>query len=1018
MAEFKLYLASKTSSAGPDLILNVSEYATFLPRPFGFKDRSTDRSPSLGSGAINNKNNIDWVAPPSPPRTMSGYAAGIGPLLGPIPPKKTNDYQMIIKLPAMASPTIPTWTLPPRPVMGGKQPGKVPAVPPHLGASSDESSSDSDEESERHTSPAESEGFAMSETDVSTRRKSIGRKTAQRRNSKVGDVSGKRFAGSASERLDDSSMVLPQYCCLLSHEEARRLPRRFGDNVFSKSPAIVKINVPSFLLPELHSRLEALRATKKPNSATTAAGSTLSTDPSLTSHLKSKFKKGFSDNERAYVREKSGPSTTKRHSRHSSDSDSGSNSDSDRSDSKLKRSRPSFSPAVDKYKDKAQGRRSNLSGKDDGSQFKESHKDRGDIPAKRSGIVDTDSSIRRMRSESDSPPSQISSKRQKKEPKDDTRGDSVKQSRSSRDHDGRRSGKDGDKFERMHGSKQRTRGYSRSRSRSHSRSRSPKRSYDRIDGLGSRSGRDRRSHDDDRGFSKSKRKHDPERGHYDKSTKGRRDRSRSRSTDLINSRERSRDRKRKQSRSRSRERSSRKRDNEWRAGALSSAVFDNNTKIIVDSQQPPLGSKQASERWKLEGNRGATSGMDVDASPPLPLADSRQQRNIIPKALSIDSLDNAGTASAPTKKFSSEDQLQKRLDSNVNTPKAAADSPALSSARSNIVGRPTDNPAEATRRMSVVSSEPVSGGHTKYYREYRRYHALAVSLKRKADEITRIQHNPRLGAIVYFLSGNAFLRAFHLNDRHFEVLHANRPDLVQKESMKCWSSMRQFSTALSVQCRDKFQGLDGVSYLLEALVYFKCHMYSSYRLRQDLQAIEQFRNPQLPKESAPSKDSVPSKEYAPSMVPPSSKESSLSKDPVLLKESATTDPAVTITTELASRLLQNAEDWANLSTKLVDCEVALTPDVARDQFPETFKKWCIHPDDIGRSPKGFSTVVEQKRKVVDELSVQEEKVRKYPKIQWPLGTYMSLGNLMDFAEEALQEYQARNGLEYDVSTLQ
>ncbi|KAF8939957.1 hypothetical protein BGZ58_008221 [Dissophora ornata] len=140
MAEFRRYMASKAAGAGPDLILNVAEYATFLPRPFGFKDRSYDRTPSIGSNNINNKCN-DW---------------------------------MIAKLPAMISPNIPAWAMAPRPVTGGKQPGKVPAVPPDLGASSDDSSSDSDRESDIHTSAAESESIVMSETDTNPRYKTIG----------------------------------------------------------------------------------------------------------------------------------------------------------------------------------------------------------------------------------------------------------------------------------------------------------------------------------------------------------------------------------------------------------------------------------------------------------------------------------------------------------------------------------------------------------------------------------------------------------------------------------------------------------------------------------------------------------------------------------------------------------------------------------------------------------------------------------------------------------------------------
>ncbi|KAF8939958.1 hypothetical protein BGZ58_008222 [Dissophora ornata] len=408
---------------------------------------------------------------------------------------------------------------------------------------------------------------------------------------------------------------------------------------------------------------------------------------------------------------------------------------------------------------------------------------------------------------------------------------------------------------------------------------------------------------------------------------------------------------------------------------------------------PGAGRTEDETRISSESHRGNPSSVSQksiepaksEATSPLDSsADARSRRITAAKTPSLDGLDNVGITSGSIKKILSEDHSQKRLESNVNTPKATTESPALTSGNSLLVGRMNDQPEEGMRRMSMVTAEPISGGHTKYYRGYHRYRALAVSLKRKADEITRIQHNPRLGAIVYFLSGNAFLRAFHLNDKHFELLHSNQPDLVRQESMKCWGSMKQFSTALSVQCHGKFQGLDGLSYLLEALVYYKCHTYSNHRLRQEMQAIESFRK----RASSEALGAVP----------------------------------VMITTELASRLLQNAEDWTNLSTKLVDCEAALTPDIAREQFPETFKKWCIHPDDIGKSNfKGFSTVVEQKQTVIvgmlDGVPIQEENVRKFPKIQWPLGTYMSLSNLMDFAEEALNEYQVKNGLQYDVSTL-
>ncbi|KAF9408881.1 hypothetical protein BGZ76_005782, partial [Entomortierella beljakovae] len=73
MVEFRRYYSAKSSSMGPDLIFNVPEYATFLPRPLGIKERSYEKSPSANN----------WVVPPSPPRTVSGYAAGFGPILGP-----------------------------------------------------------------------------------------------------------------------------------------------------------------------------------------------------------------------------------------------------------------------------------------------------------------------------------------------------------------------------------------------------------------------------------------------------------------------------------------------------------------------------------------------------------------------------------------------------------------------------------------------------------------------------------------------------------------------------------------------------------------------------------------------------------------------------------------------------------------------------------------------------------------------------------------------------------------------
>ncbi|KAG0364953.1 hypothetical protein BGZ54_007001 [Gamsiella multidivaricata] len=881
------------------------------------------------------------------------------------------SIEMITELPPVMSPTIPAWTLPPRPVTGGKQPGKVPAVPPDLGASSDDSSSESDIESDREHSAPESESMVPSENDTKSRYRSIGRKTAQRRNSKAGAVGDKRLAGPNSENAKSSAGLSTECCCLLSSEQTKGLPRRFGDGILSKSPAVVRIRIPSFLLPTLEARLGALRNSKKiGKSATTnsaVGGLQLSTEASSVSKSKSTPKKDVSEDERGYIREK--PSMTKKTKymrTHSDVSDSSSDSNSDKSDVPVRRTKKSMSPVMERKSEK--NGRTLMASKHKELRLKDEPKESTN---KRSKNTHVDPTLARRTLVSGSlSPDDPPQKRQKKDLKEDSYDDTARNRRLPKTTEGR-SGNDGHRDVRDKSAKYNPREYSktRSHSRSRSRSRSPKRRNDKGDGRDGKSGKDRRDYDMDQVPLKAKRKQETSRERNDKSTKGRRHRSESRNKDRDNSRERSRDRKRRHSRSRSRSPSKsregldRKRDKEKRSRGSASLVITANTKGVEDSKngdrlQQTQASKVPSDRKKSEGHRHSAS-------------DSRSQHESISKRTSDDVMDNSSSTSNPIKKLSLEHK-----GSNVDTPKGAMSSPALGLSNSTLARKETERSPTAARRMSIVPADANSAGYTKYYQDYRRYHALAVSLKRKADEITRIQNNPRLGAIVYFLSGNAFLRAFHFNDMHCEHLHSNRPEVILRESMKCWDSMKQFSTALSVQCHDKFSGLDGLSYLLEALVYYKCHAYSNYRLRQEMQAAEQFRK-----------------------RPPLSQDASLSS----LSSSSS---SVMITTELAARLLQNAEDWMILTTKLAECEVALTPDIAREQFPETFKKWCIHPKDIGRfGGKAFSAVVELK---------QEDGTSKVvSKIQWPLGTYMHLGDLTDFAEEAVREYQVRNGLDYE-----
>ncbi|KAF9110351.1 hypothetical protein BGX27_006466 [Mortierella sp. AM989] len=882
---------------------------------------------------------------------------------------------MISRLPTMMSPTIPVWTVPARPMTGGKQPGKVPAVPPDLGTSSDDSSSDSDRESDHQSSAADSESVVMSETDASPRYKGIGRKTAQRRNSKTGMIAGKRLTGYVAEKSNTSTEPLAHHCYLLTLEDTKELPRQVGKAVLSKSPIVIRINIPSFLLPELEMQLKSLASAKT---------SKLTSTRSLSSPASPKRKSKPGSN-KYYSGNESSLKSTKRSRAYSRDSDSGSDSDSERSDVYSKHRKKGDKPTkYDADKSKGTDRPSSPSldrkkldsgrvtskGNDNDSKLR----DIADSIPKSAGATEKSAGSRRRRSDSGSLSPGISSLRSHRKDMAEARDGSSRKRIPSKEDLTRRVGSSSHKDDRGRSTKHRSHGHSRGRSRSRSHSRSRRRSRDRNDGHEIKANRSRRDYDDDRSSSKTKRKRDTSREHYEKPAKGRRDKNRSRSVERDDSRERRRDRKRQRSISQSREGSDIRREKDKHRRELSSTKGVAEISEVIKAQNSPISHRKSSESQRESSNVAQLSTETVKTgatSPSRTSLDTRPQQD-----------STTTTASTSVKKFSMEDYQKRRMESEVGTPKVTTDSPALSSSGAVLPGAVNDQAQGGARRMSLLVPEPTSSGQSKYYREYCRYHTLAISLKRKADEISHVQRNPRLGAIVYFLSGNAFMRAFHFNDRHFESLYSNRPELVLKESMKCWSSMKQFTTALSAQCCDKFPGLDGLSYLLEALIYYKCHTYTNYRLRKEMQSFEQFKK--RPKDGTSS-----------------------------------TDP-VMITTDLASKLMQYAEDWANLSTKLEECEVALTPDIAREQFPETFKKWCVHPEDIGNSEgQTFSMTVEQKQKivvgVVDGVVVHDEKVRTFPKIMWPLGTYMHLSNLMDFAEEALHEYQVRNSLEYDVS---
>lgn len=958
--------------------MNVPEYGTFLPRPFGWKERSHEKSSSASAGN-------DWMAPRTPPRTVSGYAAGCGPLLHSSGKRDRlqnhpttlellrESIEMIVKLPPVTSPTIPAWSTPAvtpatpvRPMTGGKQLRKLLVPPPDLIASSsssssgsssggstsnDDSSSDSEghHESNRRRVFSESESALPSEVDPKSQDKNVDQKMHPR----VRLKGGKRLTGSTTIRSSS------EFCCLLSPEQTMTLPRRIGESVLSEQPLVVRINIPSFLLPELDARLKTLQESKQ------SKRSPCSDSPSPAELSRPIVRKKLISKKRLESEdEKKSRNKTLVKQRQTRSDVSSSDTESDVSDGISKRRRSPTSPDAGREKHK-HGRNNPTSRNSSDVKMKDGSKEDIGTNTKMAVAMDLDpKALRRTRdSRSLSPSGSPRAKARRKDHKDSERNDPTKHQKSSKDNDGRRPAADSTRQEKERSSKHRYRGHSRSRSRS------PRRDYERVDGREIKLSKGRRDHEDESGSSKSKRREDSSRSHHDKQSRRRdRTRSRSRSSDRVHGRERSRDRYRGRSRSRSRERSGRKKDKDRdknrdkdkdRRVHDSSAAGVNTTKVTVDVSKDdrPLSLQKtghSSERREAENQRLVS------------------QRDTTSKATS---------SNVSAKKSLGWDQHQKRPEPNVETPKMTTDSVVVAPAHTQ---KTNDPPQEGPRGATVVPSESVHVGHTKHYRDYRRYHTLAVSLKRKADEITRIQNNPRLGAIVYFLSGNAFLRAFHFNDKYLELLHPNRPDLVLKESMTCWGSMKQFSNALSNQCQGKFRGLEGLSYLLEALVYFKCHSYSSHRLRQEMQALDQLKK-------RPSKDNGESQDAS--------------------------EPFVAVPVDMAIRLMQNADDWANLSTKLADCDVAFTADIVMELFPGTFRKWCIHPEDLGKPDgKGFLTFVEQTQTVIastDDGTGVRERVRKIPKVQWPLGTYMHLSDVMDFAEEALREYQARNDLEYE-----
>ncbi|KAF9324996.1 hypothetical protein BGZ91_002628, partial [Linnemannia elongata] len=520
--------------------------------------------------------------------------------------------------------------------------------------------------------------------------------------------------------------------------------------------------------------------------------------------------------------------------------------------------------------------------------------------------------------------------------------------------------------------KDRVRGRSRTPSRTRSRSRSPRR-YDRNrspsrnDTRDGKSNRDRREYDDDRS---SRRKRDGSRDRNDRSGRGRsrdrfgRDRSRDKSTDRNRdrsprgtSRERSRDRKR--ARSRSRDREGRK-ETDRRARETSATP----------------------SRRDSESKHGASTTTSNPPRPPPPtIKEEPPVQPPPPTTAPPDTIPRSGVTGVVketiVKRVSIEDYQRKKTNlaatDKVDTPKAVSDSPALANA---VVasGKPpvatkesSQKPANAKQKSSSTSSSKPSSETAKkiadYHNTFNMRRAAGITFKHNADDTLKNQSNAKLGAIQYFLSAIEFIAAFHANDKYHNLLNPGRQDVAVKASINSWDTMRQFIHALTNQCHsNRLAGLDGVSALMEVLVYYKVYSYHIMNLRKEMLKSGQFKS----KGAAKDENGVA--------------------------------PMVSIPQEMANRMLQNVEDWAHIQKRMDDCRQWLTPDIAQKQFPQTFEKWCIHPDQIGQQQHhpfdGF----------VSGTNIQ--------KIHWPLGMHLHLHELMAFVESALEEYQKRNGLEH------
>ncbi|KAG0345140.1 hypothetical protein BG004_003941 [Podila humilis] len=559
---------------------------------------------------------------------------------------------------------------------------------------------------------------------------------------------------------------------------------------------------------------------------------------------------------------------------------------------------------------------------------------------------------------------------------------------------------------------------SRGRSRTRSRSRSPRGRYDRkrspsswTDARDSKSSRDRREYDDDDRISSRRKKdnsgrqrdHSRERNNDRSSGRGRsRDRSRDR-FGRDRSRDRSNSRDRKRARSRSRERRNNNRDT-------------HSPPPTSSSSRPGLGRRES------ESHRGSSSISSSSAAaaarrpsqavPATIKEENMSTSNQAASATSASSTTEAGaiqgssgnsvlaSAAAAIKRVSIEDYQRKRgiVDNNnkVDTPKAAVESPALASSTplpgKASHGQHTDSNSNSGNNSNGISngskdhqasSSSASSSQQKsssaqpklapdiakkaadYYNTFRLLRAEGTTHKHNADKTLKNQNNPRLGAVQYFLGAIDFIAAFQANDKYHMLSNPGQPEVAMKESVNSWETMRQFIFALTNQChQNHLTGLDGLSALVEVLVYYKVYSCHATLLRKEMLRSGQFKTK-------------------------------------VTKEEVANGATIAVPVDLAARMMQNMEDWSHIQKRTEDVRQWLTPDVARAQFPETFGRWMIHPDQIAASGAAVSSGGSAGGHVPGTTT---------PKLQWPLGTHLSLHTLMEMVVEAVEEFCKRHHL--------